>query len=232
MKDAVDWAAALQAMSRADQLEFLDSHSGLPGTRANLSLVSAVARIADADLIADLEASDDEYLLMCAATARGLRADDPRSIGLLRTYAMDDRWRVREGAVMGLQMLGDSNITALVRIVMEWANGSDPLLQRAAVAALCEPRLLREPTALRAALDVCFATTEQFTGWTAARRRASGARTLRQALGYCWSIVVAADPTTALPVFLGLDTADADIAWIVKENRRKSRLARILQDHS
>ncbi len=232
MRDTVDWVAALQALSRADQLEFMDSHSGLPGPRANLSLVSAVASIADADLTADLEASEDEYLLMCAAAARGLRADDPRSAELLRTYAADERWRVREGAAMGLQMLGDKNIASLISIATEWANSSDPLLQRAAVAALCEPRLLREPTAVRAALQVCSATTEQFTRWTAARRRDSGARTLRQALGYCWSVVVAADPSAALPVFLGLDTSDPDIAWIVKENRRKSRLARILQDHS
>lgn len=228
MTDPVDWIAALRALSRADQLAFVEAHSGLPGSRANLGLVSAVALVAEPDLIAALEASDGEYPLMCAAAARGLHADEPRNIEPLRTHAVDERWRVREGVVIGLQMLGDTSIPSLVRIAQEWVNDPDPLVQRAVVAALCEPQLLREPTAVRAALDACRAATEWLIERADHRRSDSGARTLRQALGYCWSVVVAADPDTALPVFLALDTTDPDIAWIVRENRRKKRLARIL----
>ena len=54
-------------------------------------------------------------------------------------------------------------------------------------------------------------------------------RTLRQALGYCWSVAVAADPEHGLPRFLALSASpDPDVAWVVRENRRKARLARLL----
>jgi hypothetical protein len=52
---------------------------------------------------------------------------------------------------------------------------------------------------------------------------------LRQALGYCWSVAVAADPATGLPRFRTLAAADdPDVAWIVRENSRKARLANVL----
>ena len=54
-------------------------------------------------------------------------------------------------------------------------------------------------------------------------------RTLRQALGYCWSVAVAADPDLALPAFEALEaSADPDVRWIVRENLRKARLQRVL----
>ncbi len=51
-------------------------------------------------------------------------------------------------------------------------------------------------------------------------------RTLRKALGYGWSVVIAADPGAGLPMFQrpeGLQ--DRDIDWIVRENRKKARFA-------
>ena len=55
------------------------------------------------------------------------------------------------------------------------------------------------------------------------------ARTLRQALGYCWSVAVAADPGPGLPRFLALSaSSDPDVAWIVHDNRGKARLAKVL----
>jgi hypothetical protein len=54
-------------------------------------------------------------------------------------------------------------------------------------------------------------------------------RTLRQALGYCWSVAVAAAPAAGLPRFQALEEYDdRDVAWIVRENRRKARLAKLL----
>jgi hypothetical protein len=54
-------------------------------------------------------------------------------------------------------------------------------------------------------------------------------RTLRQALGYCWSVAVAADPAAGLPRFLALAASpDPDVAWVVHSNRGKARLAGVL----
>jgi hypothetical protein len=52
---------------------------------------------------------------------------------------------------------------------------------------------------------------------------------LRQALGYCWSVAIAADAATGLPLFTALTASkDRDVQWIVRENSKKARLARLL----
>jgi len=54
-------------------------------------------------------------------------------------------------------------------------------------------------------------------------------RVLRQALGYCWSVAVAANPGPGLPLFHSLEAdPDPDIAWIVRQNRKKARLKSLL----
>ncbi len=79
------------------------------------------------------------------------------------------------------------------------------------------------------ALDVCAVVTDALASRPRDQRRDPAVRTLRQGLGYCWSVAVAADPRRGLPAFTALaDTADPDVAWIVRENRRKNRLARLL----
>lgn len=229
MTDTVDWEGRLRARSPSDWVAFLNEHSGLPGPRANLALAHAAARLADADLIAVLEATGDEYCVMCAAAARGARADAAENEQRSRTWAADSRWRVREGVAIGLQLLGDRDIAALIHTAKQWAQDADPLVQRAALVALCEPRLLREPAVVVDALELCRAMTSQFAVWPSSRCRTPEARTLRQALGYCWSVVVAANPGIALSSFLDLDSVQPDVAWIIRENLRKSRLTRIMQ---
>jgi len=53
-------------------------------------------------------------------------------------------------------------------------------------------------------------------------------RVLRQAVGYAWSVVVAADIERAWPRFAALAASDdPDVAWIVRENLSKNRLRRL-----
>ncbi|GAA2337619.1 hypothetical protein GCM10010170_018830 [Dactylosporangium salmoneum] len=98
-------------------------------------------------------------------------------------------------------------------------------MRRAAVAGLCEPRLLRTPAAPAEAIAVCAAATGSFAAIPAAHRRDEDVRTLRKALGYCWSVAVAADRPNGMPAFERLEASDdPDIAWIVRENRGKARM--------
>jgi hypothetical protein len=61
------------------------------------------------------------------------------------------------------------------------------------------------------------------------QRRANATRTLRQALGYAWSVVIAALPVEGLSALRRLqDSSDPDIRWIVRENLKKARLRRLL----
>jgi len=228
MNKATDWVAALQTIERADIPRYLGEHSGLPGPRANLALVEAFAKTDDASIASNLISDGGEYQAMCAAAFLGARADDLAFEALARDLARDTRWRVREGVVIGLQYLGDRTLAPLLSIARDWVSSSDPLVQRAAVAAVCEPRLLKLPESTIVVINICGEATKTLAALPEERRKMPDARTLRQALGYCWSVAIAANPTDGLPAFLALDTSQADIAWIVSENRRKKRLSTLL----
>ncbi|WP_411556737.1 HEAT repeat domain-containing protein [Plantibacter sp. MPB07] len=229
MVNPMDERTALERLEPDAWAVYLEEHSGLPGPRANLTLVQAAADTARAEVIDSLLQNNGEYQAMCAAAAAGRRASDGSFELLARSLAADDRWRVREGVVIGLQLLGDHDPGVLSAIVSDWVTDRDPLIVRAAVTTICEPRLIRTPVAARIALDICGRATSRLLEIPLSDRRRPAARTLRQALGYCWSVAVVADPETGLPAFTALShSADPDVAWIVRENRRKKRLAEFL----
>jgi hypothetical protein len=129
---------------------------------------------------------------------------------------------------MGLQRLGDADPSRLVAIVAAWASRS-PLEQRAAVAAICEPRLLQDPLVADAALDLVERVTRSLL--LEAERSRADVRTLRQALGYCWSVAIVAAPERGRPLFERLASLDdRDARWIVAQNLGKARLRRM--DHA
>ena len=59
-------------------------------------------------------------------------------------------------------------------------------------------------------------------------RKNNAFKTLRQGLGYCWSVVVAALPETGKPLMeKWLASPDPGVRWIMAENLKKNRLARM-----
>ena len=218
----------------------LAAHSGLPGPRANLELARAAAEEAPPEVVRQLAGDDDEYLALCGAVGLGrlLAEGDPAAAPSLRRLADDDRWRVREGVAMGLQRLGDDDLQRLLDLAAGWAAEPSALAQRAAVAGVCEPRLLRQPaaavipepplkTAAHQALDLLDTVTEALAARTDGGRRDPAVRVLRQALGYCWSVAVAALPAEGfdrLGRWAGSD--DGDVRWVLRENLGKARLRR------
>jgi len=220
----------LHAISVGRWPAYLRKNSGLPGPRGNLELVQAVAEEGDQGFFDRLIATDDEYLVVCGVVGLGrLMAEGADFEPQLLGHACDQRWRVREGVAMALQRLGDADLQRLIGLVRVWSVHPNPLVQRAAVAAICEPRLLKAPTGADCALTACAEATKALVARTDDERREPAARTLRQALGYCWSVAVAAAPASGLPMFRALaDNSDPDVAWIVRENRSKARLAKLL----
>lgn len=167
----------------------------------------------------------DVFVVMVGLVGLGRRAaqDDESGLALLRRRAGDAEWRIREAVAMGLQRLGDGRPQRLAEVAREWVDGP-PLEARAAVAAVAEPRLLRSPASIEPALDVLDIATQKAVD--------SRDRVLRQALGYAWSVVVAADPGRGLPRFEAWErkaAGDADVAWIVRENRAKSRMKKLVR---
>jgi hypothetical protein len=207
---------------------FLAAESGLPGPRGNLELMQAVADVADPERVRRYAASPDEYLAACGAVALGrlLVNGDADAEGELHALAADARWRVREGVAMALQRLGDADLSALWALAGDWADDR-PLVQRAIAAGVCEPRLLTEPADARRALDLLDRITDSLGQLEHASRRAWDVRVLRQGLGYCWSVAVAALPDEGFPRMERLASLDdPDVRWIVRENLKKARLTR------
>ena len=230
-----EFCDVLHALGDQDVPGFLTAHSGLPGPRGNLELLAAFGDVAPAGLILGLVGSDDEYLAACAAAALGRLATEGTAersgqiLALLHEHASDARWRVREGVAMALQRLGDGDPARLRDVVHAWAGDPDPLVQRAAVAGICEPRLLHDLSTAQCALDACRVATASLAARPAPERGRPQVRVLRQGLGYCWSVAVAGSPELGLPEFAALESStDADVGWIVRENRKKARLARLL----
>lgn len=209
---------------------YLRQNSGLPGPRGNLELVQAVAEEGDRDCFDRLIATDDEYLVVCGVVGLGRLLPEGADVeSQLLGHARDPRWRVREGVAMALQRLGDSDLPRLIGLVRVWSVHENPLVQRAAVAAICEPRLLKAPAGADCALTACAQATAALVARTDAERREPAVRTLRQALGYCWSVAVAAAQALGLPMFHALaESSDPDVRWIVRENSSKARLAKLL----
>ena len=228
------YVAELAALDGAAVPAYLDRHSGLPGPRADLELVLAFEQACgDADsLVDELLEDPDEFRRMCATVAlapRLLAAGSPAErdpvVARLRDRADDDSWRVREGVAMAWQLVGDTDPELLRATMAGWATDGTALVRRAALAALCEPRLLRDPATVQVALAACTSATEFLAAIPARDRRSPQVRTLRQALGYCWSVAVAADPVRGVPMFVALvSSSDPDVAWVVRENRTKKRM--------
>ena len=143
----------------------------------------------------------------------------------LRPLASDPRWRIREGVAMALQRWGDADMASLLAAMTDWAAGN-PLEQRAAAAALCEPRLLRQPEHASAVLHILDGITTSIPQIT--DRKTDAFKTLRQGLGYCWSVAVAALSDDGKPLMeKWLASPDPDIRWIMRENLKKNRLVRM-----
>jgi hypothetical protein len=233
MAKVEEYRQALRALPEWEP--FLLEHSGLPGPRGNLELAAAVADLADEATLQRWAAlgpdeapfgSADEFLPVCGVVGLGrLLAQGDRSLlEELRRHASDPRWRIREAVAIALQRFGDSDFPALLEEMQAWASGT-PLERRAAVAALCEPRLISRPESAREVLALLERVTAELPSLD---RQDEGFKTLRQALGYTWSVAIVALPDEGKPRFENLlASEDTDIRWLVRENLRKKRLERM-----
>jgi hypothetical protein len=168
-----------------------------------------------------------EFLAMCGVVGLGrlLCEGKKEYISTLRLLASDERWRVREATAMALQRFGEANMDELLWEMSEWGKGN-LLEKRAAVAALCEPKLLNNPGYVRSALEILDNITQDFMNEK--NRKDENFKTLRKTLGYGWSVAAVHDIEEGKKFMeKWFACQDKDVQWIMKENLKKDRLVRI-----
>ena len=220
----------------ADWDALLLTESGLPGPRGNLELAHAAALEGDEarfrhwltyDATRAPVNTPEEFLAFCGALGLGrLLAGGRRDVlPELASLASDRRWPTREPVAMALQTRGEVDMEALLMEMEMWSRGNW-LEQRAVVAGLCEPRLLRKQVHAARVLALLDSVTGRVEAAT--ERSSDGFQALRKALGYGWSVAVASAPDIgreAMARWLG--SPDRDVRWIMKENLTKNRLQKL-----
>ena len=234
MTKTQEYRTRLRALDDWDP--FLLKESGLPGPRGNLELAQAVADEGSLPLFqcyvtytVDKAPTNSpyEFLAFCGIVGLGrlLAEGNGGILRILRHFASDPRWRVREGVATALQRLGEVDMGRLIAEMKDWSRGT-LLERRAAVAALCEPKLLGQAKHVKAVLQILDRVTASIE--QSGDRKGEDFLTLRKGLGYCWSVAVAALPgegKTKMEKWLA--RSDKDVRWIMKENLKKQRLTRM-----
>lgn len=214
-------------------LETILAQSGLPGPRGNLELfyrflMEPDPAVVDAclALVTDQTAnSPEEFAGMCGVAGWAMlhQAQPDEVAGWLRRWAVHPSWRIREAVAMAFQELPFPHLTDRCAFARQ-VETDDPLVLRALVAGLCEPKNLKGPDGHEAV----FALLSRATGRLAHDRTLTEPeRVLRQALGYGWSVAAAACPDLGLPAFAAMRALPGrHVAWIAAENLRKKRMPR------
>ena len=212
-------------------ISYLLEHSGLPGPRGNLSLLYEFASTADEAAVQeclgflrdDLSNSPQEFVAVCGIVGFCTlhKKTVPATIGAVRPHAVHASWRVREAVAMGIQELAEHHVGEVIDALEPWITGG-PLEQRAVVAALCEPKLLKVPGEVQRVLEVLGRITNEFLPIEG--KLSDDKVSLRQTLGYGWSVAMAALPSAGKLAFEALPWGHRHVGWIVRENLKKNRL--------
>jgi hypothetical protein len=134
-------------------------------------------------------------------------------------------WRVREGVALGLQRLLYHDWHSTTRRMERRALDANAYEWRGLIAGIAEPALLQEPDHALDALDLHSRALTYLRRLPADTRWADSVRTLRKALGYTVSVVVAAAPEAGFPqMHAWAAWNDPDVQWIIRENLKKKRL--------
>jgi len=220
-------------------LPYLKRNSGLPGPRANLELARAVVEAASEKQIEEFlaippqqarENTPEVFVVFCGVAAIGKLIADGKTDHFTRLceYAVDPRWRIREATAIALQRVGDQDMGLLLTTMRSWCKGNW-LQKRAVAAGLAEPRLLQDSRAAHEVLSILDEITQAMA--SAEGRSDRAYRVLRQTMGYCWSVAVAALPDAGKPLMEKWTASrDPDIRWIIRENLKKNRLVKMDAD--
>jgi hypothetical protein len=223
----------MELQAQPDQEQYLLDNSALPGPRSNLELLYVASDTCPETSLRKWLALTPEQapentprVYLSCVGVRGLGRlillhNLPADVHLLRHFANDERWRVRECVAMALQQIGLQDAQKLTDITNPWLDGSLHEL-RAVAAAWAEPAVLKSSFSQTTALQMMDVITLRYQQDTDSDKEAR--RILKKGLEYCWSVVVAANLPAGKPLFEKWFHADAAIQKIMLVNLSKNRL--------
>lgn len=217
-------------LSNRDLLEkFVMKNSNLPGPRANFELAFALADTYEdfdvleqwAGITEDQADGNDprSFLAFCSAVCLGkiyTKKRNSKIIAILKKLANDRRWRMKEAAAFGFQLIGESDFGVLKRIFSDWIKQANNLDKRAILVSLAHPPLLNEANA-----GFCFEMADMVLK---EMDRGNGFDVLRKGLEFTISVFAAANPAMGFNFIKRWIGKDKIIDKIMKENLKKNRL--------
>jgi hypothetical protein len=226
-------------------VKYLISNSNLPGPRGNLELAEVFADVVEKNArreseklwnlcmkftkFSPIEApanNPKEFLVFCGARGVGVFGSSTaffqKALFRLKELASDPRWRTREAVAMAIQSMIEKQPQKTLKELESWIKKDNWLVMRAVAAGVAEPALLKDKQTAKSAFEL---HKKIFAKIVAAQERKPEIKTLKQGLGYSLSVVVCAISREGFEYMRQLvDTQDAGILWIVKENLKKNRL--------
>lgn len=216
-------------------LEDLLANSKLPGRRANLELLYDFRKNVSLETVKkclllknhDLNNTPEEFAVMCGIVGYcEFHNENVQEVfEFLDEFAQSESWRVRESVAMAIQSMLISHEEESLEEIKKWLQKTE-LNKRAMIAGLCTPRL----QSIEAVNSVTVKILDQLMGevldWIG--KLSEEQKALRKALGYCWSIVIEANPIKMKSVFeMYFKLENKNIEWILKSNLKKNRLLKL-----
>ena len=252
MHDTLSSLVERAVLGNVRPLEFyLREHSRLPGPRANLELANDVSNLLAASIPKNPDSvytlinhftngdrqtiasnTPDEFVMLCGIIAFGTCAAVQPSwreatFELLKHYALNSYWRVREGVALAYQHLLATIPEETIAHLLELSKHGSYLQCRAVIAAVAEPQLMYKPELLDAALQLHQPVLASVHAASSFDRKSEDFKALRRTLGYSLSIIAAADSERGFALMRECAAwNDTDISWILRENLKKKRLAK------
>lgn len=208
MNEIESYEKALINMSPKKWPTFLMEHAFVSGNKINNELAETFAQVGtlmdfkqyvDIDHIEAPEGSKEVFLTYCGVLGYGVylsRYFDAGLLAQLRATANDPRITIRKAVIKALQYIGRKKFQRLLDYVDKWKYGT-PLEQRACLAAVCSPELMKSNDEILDALELLEWITATFVEdfeWN------QDYEVLQQQVVKCWGKVVAVNPAKGKPM--------------------------------
>ncbi|AZS16438.1 hypothetical protein [Paenibacillus lutimineralis] len=230
--------------------ELLCANSNLPGPRGNLTLAYNFAACFQGENLSDdlldllirwvnipeAEAPANhprEYLPFCGILSLGAhycytnKETQHLILYQFKSAMNDKRWRTREGAAMGLQLIAENNFPAIKEYFIRCYPDASYLEKRAFVAALAHPPILHHKEIARFSLKMGGDILADFAASDPLDRRSEHFAVLSKGLQYALSVFVEALPEEGFALLKEYAVVrHPEVDKILRSNLSKSRLTK------